>query len=258
MKNFEDDSLPVTPPWSGVLRLEHSRKRVRALFANVAVADSRRVMLLLERNHLPVYYFPIEDVRMELLSPSQRRTHCPRKGDASYLSIRVGGRAAENAVWRYERPIEGCPDISQYVAFYWNAMDAWYEEDEEVFGHAHDPYHHIDVHHSSRQVRVIVAGAPIAETRRPRLVFETGIPTRYYLPKLDVRMDLLVPSATQTVCAYKGRATHWTARVGDRVIEDVAWSYPYPNPEYAKIQDLICFYPERVDAIEVDGERESP
>jgi uncharacterized protein (DUF427 family) len=132
-------------------------------------------------------------------------------------------------------------------------VDAWFEEDDEVFVHARDPYHRVDVLNSSRHVRVEIDGATVAASRRPRLLFETGLPTRYYLPKADVRMDLLEPTDTTTRCPYKGEAIYWSARIGGQLREDVVWSYPYPIPEIPKIEHLLAFFNERVD-LYVDGE----
>jgi uncharacterized protein (DUF427 family) len=103
-------------------------------------------------------------------------------------------------------------------------------------------------------VRVVLGDVTVAESHRPRVLFETGLPLRHYIPKLDVRMELLEPSETVTRCAYKGRASHFNVRLGDRLVRDAAWCYPFPNPELFKIQDLVCFYDERVDAVVVDGE----
>jgi len=242
--------VEVGPP----VRIEPCPRRVRVVFGGAAVADSRRVMYVFERGHVPVYYFPREDVRADVLVPSDKRTRCPLKGEASYWSLQVGDRTAKDAVWAYPSPIPECPDISGLVAFYWDRVDHWFDEDEEVFGHARDPYHRIDVLHSSRHVRVVVGGTTVAETRRPRVLFETGLPVRHYIPKVDVRMELLVPSDTVTTCTYKGRASHFHVKIADRLVRDAAWSYPFPNPELFKIQDLIRFYDERVESVMVDGE----
>src|SRR5690349_18619770 len=142
-------------------RWEDSRRRVRVVFADVTVADSKRVMLLHEFGRLPVFYFPIEDVHMDVMEASDHRTLSLLKGEASYWTIRVGDRVAENAAWSYQNPpVEG-PQISGYVAFYWNMMDAWYEEDERVFAHARDPYKRVDILLSSRHVRVVLGGVTI-------------------------------------------------------------------------------------------------
>lgn len=157
-------------------------------------------------------------------------------------------------MWSYETPIESVTEIAGYVAFYWNRVDAWYEEDEEIFGHPADPYHRVDVRSSNRSVRVVLGEEVVAESTRAQFLFETGLPTRYYLPEQDVRMDLLVPSETKSVCPYKGNAIYWSARIGSKAFEDVAWSYPKPLPECPKIRGLISFFNERVDEIQVAGE----
>jgi len=234
------------------LHLEPSPKRLRILFNGQFVADSRNVMLLHEETHLPVYYIPQDDVRMAHLTPTDHSTHCPYKGDAAYWTVQVDDKRAENAVWGYPEPLPQAPDLTGYMAFYWNKMGAWFEEDEQVFGHARDPYHRIDVLHSSRHVRAEINGETVADTTRACLLFETGLPTRYYIPKTDVRLDWLAPSAKQTICAYKGEASYYAVRMGETLVKDIAWYYPYPNPEVAKIQNRICFLNEKVD-LYVDG-----
>ena len=166
----------------------------------------------------------------------------------------AGGRSAENTVWSYEDPREEAAAAGGYLAFYWDRMDAWYEEEEEIFVHPRNPYVRVDVLESARRVKVLLGGTVLAQTRRPRLLFETGHPTRFYLPKEDVRMDFLSPSPTRTRCPYKGAASHWSAEAGGRRVEDIAWSYEDPIAECPRIRGLICFYPERVDSLLVDGE----
>jgi uncharacterized protein (DUF427 family) len=230
---------------------EPSPKRVRALLAGHVIADSSRVLMLREAKHTPVYYFPLEDVRTDLLVPSDRRTTCPFKGEASYWSIEVDGRRVEDAVWGYEDPIAGRADIKGHVAFYWDKLDHWFEEEDEVFVHPRDPYKRVDVLQSSRHVRVVVGSRTVAESTRPILLFETGLPVRYYLPKLDVRLAQLNPTDTVTHCPYKGQARYWS--VGE--VEDAAWSYTHPTPEAEKIATAIAFFQERVDELWVDGAR---
>jgi uncharacterized protein (DUF427 family) len=256
-KNVEDIHMEVVarPPADRVVFVEPTIKHVRAMFGGETVADSRRVLVLFEEGHLPVYYFPLDDVNQDLLEASEHRTTCPRKGEAGYWSIRVGDAVAENAAWRYPEPIEDCPDISNHVAFYWNAMDSWWEEDDQVFKHARDPYHRVDVLRSSRHVKVELDGTVVAETHRPLLLVETGLPARWYVPRADVRFDLLTPTDTQSTCPYKGVASYFSARIGHEEYEDVAWSYVAPWPECPKIEQAMCFFNER-DAVTltVDGE----
>jgi uncharacterized protein (DUF427 family) len=232
---------------------EHSPRRVRVGFAGETIADSTDAHLLFETRHLPVYYFPRADVRMDLLTATDHHTFCPYKGTASYWTIKAGGRVAENAVWGYPDPFTEVSQIGDFVAFYWNRVDHWYEEDEEIFVHPRDPYKRVDVLQSSRWVLVIVAGETVAETRRARFLFETRLPTRYYIPPEDVRRELLVSSDKKTACPYKGQARYYSVKIGDKLFEDLVWYYPDPIAECAKIKGYLCFYNEQVDEIRVDG-----
>ncbi len=235
-------------------RWESSPRRVRAVFAGETVAESTHVMLLLESGHLPVFYFPRADVRTDLLEPSATVTHSPLKGDATYWNLRVGDRVASDAAWSYENPPPDGPKMAGSIAFYWSAMDAWYEEDERAFAHARDPYKLIDTRRELASCACRAEWDVVADTTRPTLLFETGLPVRYYIPREDVRMDLLTPSPTRTQCAYKGEATYWSARIGDKQYRDIAWSYEEPATLSAPIAGLICFYNERIDMLEVDGQ----
>jgi uncharacterized protein (DUF427 family) len=239
------------PAGDGIL-FEPSGRRVRVMFGGVTIADSRKVMLMLENRRLAIYYFPVSDVQVGVLVPTSFRSNHPGKGEATFYSVTVGERTAEKAAWGYLQPERA--DLKDYVAFYWDKMDAWFEEDDEVFVHPRDPYHRVDVLNSSRHVKVIVGGEVVAETTRPRLLFETGLPTRYYIPKLDVRLDLLTPTSTTTRCPYKGKAAYWSVNVKGKEFKDIVWGYPAPIPESPKIENLLCFYDEKVDAVYVDGE----
>jgi uncharacterized protein (DUF427 family) len=234
------------------VRVEPNLRRVRVVFNAEVIADSTNTIYLFESGYLPVYYFPIADVRTDVLLASDHTTHCPRKGDAQYFDIIVGARRSEQAVWGYPNPLEGAPDIAGYVAFWWDRVDAWFEEDDEVFVHPRDPYKRVDVLQSSRHVEVLIDGVLVADTTRPRLLFETGLPVRYYIPKLDVRADLLVRSETTSDCPYKGRAAYVSVQLPDRLVTDIAWIYPAPIPEIPKIENHVCFFNERVDLV-VDG-----
>jgi uncharacterized protein (DUF427 family) len=241
------------PRPAGVIYFEDSPRRIRAVFAGETIVDSRHAKLLHEQNHLPVYYFPEEEVRMDLLEPSDHTSHCPFKGDASYRSIVVGEHRSENAAWYYPEPLEGAPPLAGYVAFYWNKLDEWFEEDEPAIVHARDPYHRIDILDTSRHVRVSVNGEVVAESHRTRVLFETGLPSRWYFPPEDVRADALVQSDSETGCAYTGFASYWSVRAGEGVEEDLVWFYPSPRSEAEQIRGYLAFFNERVD-LEVDGE----
>src|SRR5207302_5986889 len=142
------------------------------------------------------------------------------KGTASYWHVRVGDRTAENTAWAYEDPPAANSSVKGYIAFYWGKMDAWFEEDDEVFVHPRHPYHRVDVLHSSRHVRVEIDGVTVADTHKPRLLFETTLPTRYYIPKVDARMEYLTPTDTTTACPYKGRAVYWSAEINGKTHEN--------------------------------------
>ena len=230
------------------LRFEATPKRIRAQLAGTTIADSTAAILVWESGRaVPVYAFPEPDVRRDALRDSDNPIPRAHGGSAQFFTVAAGGEVVENAVWRYADA-----DLRGYLAVSWEAMDRWLEEDEEVFGHPRDPWHCVDGRRSSRHVRVALDGTPLAESRRPTLVFETGLPTRYYLPREDVRMDLLQASETVTVCAYKGRASYWSVVAGDRVERDVAWTYSEPLPDAPQIAGLVCFFNERTE-LTVDG-----
>ncbi len=233
--------------------LERSPRRVRVKFNGETIADSTAAHLLFETRHLPVYYFPRGDVRMDKLMPTEHHSFCPYKGTAAYWTIRVGDKVSENAVWGYPDPYDEVPALKDFVAFYWDRVDGWYEEDEEIFVHPRDPYKRIDVVASSRHVQVIVGGETVADTKRGRFLFETRLPTRYYIPPEDVRMDLLVPSEKATACPYKGKARYHSVKIGQELFPDIVWSYPEPIAECPKIKGHLCFFNELVDEVRVDG-----
>jgi uncharacterized protein (DUF427 family) len=242
-----------TPDLQGLIYFEDFPRRVRVELGGRTIVDSRHAKLLHEHGHLPVLYFPEDEVRTDLLEPTRTHTTCPWKGEASYWSVRVGDRVVEDAAWGYPEPNEDAPPMAGYLSFYWDRMDRWLEEDEELIGHVRDPYHRVDVLDSSRHVRVSVGGVVLAETDRPRALYETGLPVRWYFPPEDVRTDLLVASDSRTTCAYKGHASYLSARVDGGVEADLVWTYPDPRREAERIRDHLAFYNERVD-IEVDGE----
>lgn len=235
------------------VHLEPSPRRLRVMFNGETVADSIRAVLMYESRQIPVYYFPMEDIRADLLTPTDNTSFCPFKGHASYWSVTVGDRTAENALWSYQTPYDEVPELAGYGAFYWNRVDQWFEEDEVIFVHPRDPYKRIDALPSSRAVKVILGGETVAESTRAFFLFETGLPTRYYIPAEDVRMDLLTPGDKRTACPYKGEAVYWSAAIGGETYEDIVWSYPEPVAECPRIGNLMCFYNENVDSIFVDG-----
>jgi len=235
----------------GRIRIETGGKRVRAYLAGQVVADTTRPVLVWEVPYYPTYYVPLADVRAEALEADGGVAHSPSRGDGHTFTIRAGDKEAPGAALRYEdSPIEELRDL---IRLDWEAMDAWFEEDVQMFTHPRDPYTRVDILASSRHVRVAVEGVTVAQSTNPRLLFETGLPTRYYLPKTHVRLDLLIPTSSVSHCPYKGQAEYWSVRAGDTVREDLAWSYRTPLPESQQVAGLIAFYNEKLD-IYVDGE----
>ncbi len=215
--------------------VEPTPRRVRVRLGYALIADSSRAMLLTEfgPHGFPTYFLPLDDVRPGVLVDE----------DGGRWSVAAGGRRVPGAAWTDDR----FEELKGHVTFSWETLD-WYEEDEQVFCHARPPNHRVDALRGSRRVEVFINGQRVANSTRPVLLFETSLPTRYYLPVEDVRMDLLTASETVTRCPYKGVARYWS----HPDLADAAWSYPDPIPENPKIRDLVCFYDERVDVV-IDG-----
>lgn len=222
------------------LYLHEVPKRLRAVVAGETVADTRRPRLLHETGLMPVWYLPREDVRTDLLTPSPTRTTCPFKGEASYWSLQLDGREEPDLVWAYEDPKPGAPPLAGLVAFWHDRVEEWWEEDDRVIGHPRDPFHRIDTRGSSRHVQVRLGDEVVAESRRPTGLFETGLPARWYLPRDDVRLELLSPSSTTSVCPYKGVASYWSLQVGDRQVPDALWTYGDPFTDALPVAGMLC------------------
>jgi uncharacterized protein (DUF427 family) len=270
------------PPPGRTIYLEPTPKRIRVQVGGEVIADSRRAMLLHESGLQPTYYFPPQDVRADVLAPTDRHTHCPKKGDASYYTITAGGETVENGAWYYPEPLADAPFLKDLIAFYFDRMGRWLEEGEEIGVHPRDPYHRIDVLSTDRHIRISLEGVLLAETDRAVGLFESNLPARWYLPPEDVLAEL-VPSDTVTHCPYKGAASYHSLKPGDRAAgssgpgadsssgpgadspsgpgadspsgpgKDLIWYYDQPLAEVGRIAGLLCFYNEKVD-IELDGE----
>ncbi|QBI19525.1 DUF427 domain-containing protein [Egibacter rhizosphaerae] len=239
----------------GAARVERGAKRVRAQLAGTFVADTTRPLLVWEHPHYPTYYVPEADVRLDLLRAEGESRSTPAGGHAEAHGLAVGERIVPGAAHWYR---DGAADaLRGYVRLDWGAMDAWFEEDEQVFVHPRDPYKRVDVLQSSRHVQIAVEGITIADSHQPRILFETGLPPRYYLPKPDVAMSCLEPTDTVTRCPYKGTASYYAVKVQGTRRPDLAWWYPAPTWESALIAGYVCFYDERVE-VTVDGVRQVP
>jgi uncharacterized protein (DUF427 family) len=233
----------------GRVRSEKGVKRVRAFLDGEAVADTREPLLVWEVPYYPAYYVPVADLRADLVATGET-AHSPSRGDAVVADVKTGRGTAAGAALRYdESPIDA---LVGHVRLQWDAF-SWFEEDEPVFVHPRNPYTRVDILGGSRHVRIEVDGVTVADSTQPRILFETGLPPRYYLPMTDVRLDLLRPSETTSHCPYKGTASYYSVEVDGSVTSDVVWCYPTPLPESQKVQGLACFYDEKVD-VYLDGE----
>lgn len=258
----------------GELRYEPTSKRIRAMLGGNTIIDTTRAMLVWEpRRIVPSYAVLASDFQGELIPEgvsgtrveAERGSRLAELSDALVLdpsvpfaahtavgeaaSVRAAGQHRAGAAFRLADP-----DLAGYVILEFGAFDAWYEEDDVNVAHPRDPFKRIDALPSSRRVRLELDGEVIAESSRPILLFETLLPTRYYLPSADVQA-VLTPSETRTLCAYKGQASYWSASIGGRTHPDLAWSYQDPLHDAAQVRGLIAFFNERVDVM-VDGRRQ--
>jgi uncharacterized protein (DUF427 family) len=235
---------------AGSVRVEQSPKRVRAYLEGEVVADTTRPFLVWEWPYYPTYYIPASDIHGKLVATGKTE-HSPSRGQGQVYDIKVGAATALAAALAYpDSPLEALRDL---VRLDWNSMSEWFEEDEPVYTHPRDPYKRVDILGSTRHIRIEVDGVTIADSTQPRILFETGLPPRYYIPLTDVRMDLLLPSATETHCPYKGTAGYWSVDTGQAIHEDIVWIYRAPLPESQKVAGLACLYNEKVD-LYLDGE----
>jgi uncharacterized protein (DUF427 family) len=254
----------------GQLRYEPTAKRIRAELGGRTVVDSTRALLVWEpRRIVPSYAVPADDVRGDLADAGQAAaapsddlgSRLPDVTDRPVLdpSIPFAVHTAEGqAVDVPGRPGAGFrpadADLAGYVVLDFTAFDAWYEEDQRNVAHPRDPFHRVDVLPSSREIRLELDGHVLAESSRPMLLFETMLPTRFYLPREDVKAEL-TPTSTHTYCAYKGQASYWSVSAGGRTLTDVAWTYNEPLHDAAEVRGLVAFFNERVDVV-LDGERQ--
>lgn len=200
-----------------IVRIEPAPKWIRGKIGNRTVVDTRRAQLVWEHEYYPWWYIPVADV------------------DDSSL------------------PTSSIDELPDHVKIDFSAVERWFEEDEEVFIHPRDPYRRVDALPSSRHVVVRVDGIVVADSHHPTILFETGLPPRYYLPPNDVRLDLVTPTDTTSGCPYKGFARYWSLEVDGVAHPDLVWGYDEPLPESAPVKGLMCFYNEKVE-LEIDGE----
>lgn len=261
---FADHEFAALPE----LRWHPEAKRIRAFAGGALVVDSTRARIVWEpRRVVPSFAIPIDDVDATLVAgDADRAEEQPvQLGDGppvldpstGFALHTVEGRSLDivtnNSNMKAAAFAPADSDFDGYVIVDFDVFDEWREEDEVLVGHARDPFKTVDTRRSSRRVDVEIAGVIVGSSTRSVMLFETYLPTRYYLPREDVRMDLLAPSDTTTVCAYKGHARYWSAHLDGTVVTDVAWSYEDPHNYATLVQDMISFFNERVD-LRIDGE----
>ena len=235
-----------------VNRVEPAPRRVRAFLGGALVFDTTRALYVWESPSYPQYYVPLADVRRDLLVEEGTAQQSER-GLVDVCGLRVGDAHRPHAA-RVLRASH-LEELSGTVRFEWASLDAWFEEDERIFVHPRNPYVRVDALRSTRRVRIELDGAVLGESSSPVMVFETGLPTRYYLNRTEIDLDRLLPTDTVTACPYKGTTSgYWSVRTDEGVHRDLAWSYEFPTREVQPIAGLIAFYNERVDVF-VDGQR---
>jgi uncharacterized protein (DUF427 family) len=227
-------------------------RRIRAIVRDRVIVDTTGALYVWEWPNYPQYYIPVSDIDASLLVDEQHEEHL-RRGTAKRLGIRVDDDHRPGVAHRYtDSHIDG---ITGTVRFDWSALDSWFEEDEEVFVHPRNPYTRVDAMRSTRTVTVSLDAVELARSSSPVMVFETGLPTRYYFNRTEVCFEHLVSSDTVTSCPYKGQTSaYWSVRLGDRTVADLAWAYDFPTRQLLPIAGLVSFYNEKTD-IAIDGER---
>ena len=233
--------------------VQQGHKRVRAFSSGELVVDSRAPLQVWEHPYFPEYFFAPVDLEVELRAAG----HGPRSkvlGVSEVFDVVVGERVVPRGARRH--PDAEVVALRDAYALTWSAFDTWMEEDDIVFTHPRSPYVRIDALASSRHVIVTLAGVVVADSMRPVVLFETGLVPRFYLPQVDIRMDLLTPTTTISHCPYKGAASYWDLAVEGAAASDVAWSYRTPLPESVKIAGLVAFWPEKSAEVHitVDGQ----
>ena len=226
-----------------LLFVEPLRRRMRVRFGGSWIADSEDVLLLHEPGHYPVAFFPASSVIAEALKIEERVTQHHELGPTRWFTVRAGEAESPRAAWEYTAVPEHARALANRLAFAWRAMDAFYEEDERIVGHAADPYHRNDIRQTSRHLVVKDSDRVIADSTRPLVLFESGFAPRWYVPREDVDESALTPASGQTFCPYKGLASYYD--IGDRA--GAAWYYPEAWPEASRVRNMISFEPDKID-----------
>jgi uncharacterized protein (DUF427 family) len=233
-----------------LLFAEPLRRRMRVMYGGDWVAQSDDVVLLHEPGRYPVAYFPRVDIAPDVLARSDYATEHPELGPTAWYALRHGDRESPRGAWEHTALPAHAAILTDRVAFAWHAMDAFYEEDERILGHAADAYHRIDIRQTSRDLTVHAADQLIAQTRRALVLYESGFAPRWYIPRADVDAAALAPVARQTFCPYKGLCSYYD--IGSA--HQAGWSYREPYQEVERIADFVSFEPDKV-TVSIDGQR---
>ncbi|MFD7409239.1 DUF427 domain-containing protein [Streptomyces sp. NPDC059866] len=242
--------LTAAPLPERLLFAERLRRRMRVKFNDTWIADSENVVLLHEPGRYPVAYFPREDVDDEVMVAGGKVTHHKDLGDTAWYAVHAGDRTTERAAWEFTALPQHAAELQGRIAFAWRAMDAFYEEDERILGHAADPYHRIDIRNTSRTLEVRLGDTVIARSEHPIVLYESGFAPRWYVPRADIDETQLRPVEGQTFCPYKGLCDYYD--IGD--IHRAAWSYRNAYREVDRITDLVSFEADKVE-VHLDGKR---
>ncbi|HEY1643603.1 MAG TPA: DUF427 domain-containing protein [Streptosporangiaceae bacterium] len=242
--------LTADPLPARLLYAEPARRRMRVRFGGAWIADSQDVVLLHEPGRYPVAYFPLGDVFSGVLEASSYATRHRDLGPTSWYTVRAGPGSKPRAAWEHTGLPDHASELKSRVAFAWRAMDAFYEEDERIVGHAADSYHRLDVRQASRHLAVRDGERVVADTTRPLALYESGFAPRWYVPRDDVDTAALSPSEGQTFCPYKGLCSYYDIGAAQRA----AWSYEDAWPEAGRVSGLVSFEPDLID-VRLDGTR---
>ncbi|SOD74553.1 uncharacterized protein SAMN05892883_3739 [Jatrophihabitans sp. GAS493] len=230
--------------------IEPVPRRIRATLGGQVVLDTVAARYVWEWPYFPQYYVPLGDVNSDLLVDEAHSSKLSR-GTARRFGLQVGDLSRPSALRVFSGDV--IDELDGLARFEWEALDAWFEEDEQIYVHPRNPYVRVDALRSNRSVRVELEGVLLAESNSPVMVFETGLPTRYYLDRTAVRFDHLEATSTVSECPYKGTTSgYWSARIGDVVHDDLAWTYAFPTRQLLPISGMIAFYNEKVDTF-LDG-----
>jgi uncharacterized protein (DUF427 family) len=233
-----------------LLFAERLRRRMRVRFGGTWIADSEDVVLLHEPGRYPVAYFPLGDISEGTLEPTDHTTNPRDLGTTAWYEVRAGGQSARRGAWQHTGLPSHAGDLKGRIAFAWRAMDAFYEEDERIVGHAADNYHRIYIRRSSRHLVVRHQDRVIADSTGPLALYESGFAPRWYVPRADIDTTALTPVEGQTFCPYKGLCSYYD--IGDAA--RAAWSYEDAYPEVGRVDGLVSFEPDKIE-VHLDGTR---